>query len=55
MINILSKSCNFHDGCYPGRLPDRIAAGIKSDATRQQLLAENRLPLNKAGNFWGER
>ena len=47
-IKVLSKNCNFCNQCYPSMLRDRIVGGIKDDHTRQKLLADPKLTLQKA-------
>ena len=50
-LKLLSRNCNYCEGCYPGLLRDRIVAGIQSDIVRKKLLSENELTVEKAINI----
>ena len=49
-LKLLSKNCNYCEGCYPGLLRDKIVAGIQSDVVRKKLLSGNELTVEKAIN-----
>ena len=50
-LKLLSRNCNYCEGCYPGLLRDRIVAGNQSDVGRNKLLSENELTVEKAINI----
>src|SRR6218665_271847 len=47
-LRLLIKSCNFCDNCIDSVLRDRIVLGIREAETRQLLLRERALTLEKA-------
>ena len=50
-LKLLSRNCNYCEGCYPGLLQDRIVAGIQSDVVRKKLLSKNKLTVGKTINI----
>ena len=51
-LKLLSRNCNYCQGCYSGLLRDRIAAGIQKDIVGKKPLSENELTVEKAINIY---